>query len=92
MQKPFLAALVRVATSWIIGPICPWFAGCTIVQDEKVAAAISNPKLEGDQRVALMLDICGEHLDARGSEPGPLLVRNGRLSVLPEIAHALRRA
>ncbi len=57
-----------------------------IVQDEKVAAAVSNPKFEGDQRVSLMLDICGKHLDAEGQNLVLLLVRNGRLSTLPEIA------
>ncbi|VAX10449.1 ATP synthase delta chain [hydrothermal vent metagenome] len=57
-----------------------------IVQDDKVAAAITNPKLESGQRVALMLDICGKHLDEEGQNLVRLLVRNGRLGVLPEIA------
>jgi F-type H+-transporting ATPase subunit delta len=57
-----------------------------VVQDERVAAAISNPKLESTQRVSLMLDICGKHLDAEGQNFVRLLVRNGRLSSLPEIA------
>jgi len=57
-----------------------------IVQDERVAAAISNPKVEGDQRISLMLDICGKHLDAEGQNLVRLLVRNDRLSILPEIA------
>jgi F-type H+-transporting ATPase subunit delta len=57
-----------------------------IVQDERVAAAISNPKLESSQRIALVLDICGKHLDVEGQNLVRLLVRNGRLSVLPEIA------
>jgi len=57
-----------------------------VVEDKKVAAAISNPKVESDQRVSLMLDICGKHLDAEAQNLVRLLVRNGRLSVLPEIA------
>jgi F-type H+-transporting ATPase subunit delta len=57
-----------------------------IVQDEKVAAAISNPKIEGNQRTSLILDICGKHLDVEGQNLVRLLVRNGRLSTLPEIA------
>jgi F-type H+-transporting ATPase subunit delta len=57
-----------------------------VVQDDKVAAAITNPKLEGSQRIALLLDICGEHLDAEAQNLVRLLVRNDRLSVLPEIA------
>ncbi len=57
-----------------------------IVQDERAAAAISNPKLESDQKVSLILDICGKHLDGEGQNLVKLLVRNGRLSVLPEIA------
>ncbi|MFC1602992.1 F0F1 ATP synthase subunit delta [Pseudomonadota bacterium] len=57
-----------------------------IVIDEKVAAAISNPKFESKQSVSLILDICGKHLDAEGQNLVRLLVRNGRLSVLPEIA------
>ncbi|MCF6354649.1 MAG: F0F1 ATP synthase subunit delta [Candidatus Polarisedimenticolaceae bacterium] len=57
-----------------------------IVQDERVAAAISNPKLESDQRISMMLDICAKHLDAEGRNLVRLLVHNSRLSVLPEIA------
>ena len=57
-----------------------------IAQDERVAAAVANPKLESDQRIGLMLDICGEHLDQEGQNLVRLLVHNGRLSVLPEIA------
>lgn len=57
-----------------------------IVQDEKVGTTISNPKFESDQRVSLVLDICGKHLDVEGQNLVRLLVRNGRLSVLPEIA------
>ena len=57
-----------------------------VVEDKKVAAAISNPKVESDQRVSLMLDICGKHLDSEAQNLVRLLVRNGRLSVLPEIA------
>ncbi len=57
-----------------------------IVQDKRVAAAISNPKFESGQRVSLLLDICGKQLDVEGQNLIRLLVRNGRLSVLPEIA------
>jgi F-type H+-transporting ATPase subunit delta len=57
-----------------------------IVQDKRVAAAISNPKIESDQRISLMLDIGGEHLDTESQNLVRLLVRNDRLSVLPEIA------
>jgi len=57
-----------------------------LVQDARVAAAISNPKLESSQRIALMQDICGKHLDAEGQNLVRLLVRNGRVGVLPEIA------
>jgi len=57
-----------------------------IVVDEKVAAIISNPKFESEQSVSLIQDICGKHLDAEGKNLVRLLVRNGRLSALPEIA------
>ncbi len=57
-----------------------------VVQDERVAAAISNPRFESDQRVSLILDICGKHLDAEGQNLERLLDHNGRLGLLPEIA------
>ncbi|HEC15003.1 MAG TPA: F0F1 ATP synthase subunit delta [Sedimenticola sp.] len=57
-----------------------------IVRDQRVAAAVANPKLESGQRVALLLDICGEHLDQEGQNLVRLLVHNHRLGVLPEIA------
>ena len=57
-----------------------------IVVDEKVAAAISNPKFESKQSVSLIQDICGKHLEDEGKNLVRLLVRNGRLSTLPAIA------
>lgn len=57
-----------------------------VVQDEQVAKIIANPKTGSEQRIALMLDIGGDHLDQEAQNLVRLLVRNGRLSALPEIA------
>ena len=58
-----------------------------VMQDERVAKIIANPKTGSEQSIALLSEIGGEHLDQEAQNLIRLLVRNGRLSVLPEIAH-----
>lgn len=55
-------------------------------RDPALSGLIASPKLDRSQMTALMLDIGGEHLNDEGRNLVRLLVANGRLAVLPEIA------
>jgi len=57
-----------------------------IVRDETVASAVSDPLFDRADLLALMLEIGGDHLSKKGQNLVRLLVQNGRLSVMPEIA------
>ena len=56
------------------------------VQDPTLAALIASPKLDRAQMIELMIDIGGGRLSDEGQNLVHLLVDNGRLSVLPEVA------
>lgn len=58
----------------------------TVVQDKAVASAISNPLFDRADMLELILEIGGEHLSEEGRNLVQLMLQNGRLSVLPELA------
>lgn len=57
-----------------------------IVQDERVQQLIGNPKVTKDLIVGFVLDVAGKNLNAQAQNFVKLLVENGRLRLLPEIA------
>lgn len=57
------------------------------VQDPALSGLIASPKLDKSQMTELMLDIGGGRLSDDGQNLIKLLVANGRLSVLPDIAN-----
>ena len=56
-----------------------------VVQDERVANCIGDPKISGQQLESLILGICGEQLDGAGRNFVQLLVHNDRLTAVPAI-------
>ncbi len=58
----------------------------TAVKDPALSGLIASPKLDKAQMTDLMLDIGGARLSDEGQNLVRVLVRNGRLAVLPEIA------
>jgi F-type H+-transporting ATPase subunit delta len=58
----------------------------TAVKDPALSGLIASPKLDKDQMTDLMLDIGGARLSDEGQNLVRVLVSNGRLAVLPEIA------
>ncbi len=58
----------------------------TAAKDPSLSALIASPKLDKAQMTDLMLDIGGSRLSDEGQNLVRILVENGRLSVLPEIA------
>jgi len=58
----------------------------TAAKDPALSGLIASPKLDKAQMTGLMLDIGGGRLSDEGQNLVRVLVTNGRLSVLPEIA------
>jgi F-type H+-transporting ATPase subunit delta len=56
-----------------------------VIADPRMAAALNNPKLTADDKVALLLSVCGDRLDARGRSFVRVLVDADRVSLLPQI-------
>ena len=58
----------------------------TVVKDPAVSGLLVNPKVTMASKQELMLDIGSEQLNEEGQNLTKLLLENGRMSVLPEIA------
>lgn len=56
-----------------------------VVSDDTMAAVISGVKLGKAETAQLIIDVCGDKLNAEGANLVKLLTENGRLTVLPEI-------
>ena len=56
-----------------------------VVSDPAVAPVIGNPLVDRQSLTDLLLEIAGERVNEEGGNLIRLLVRNGRLSVVPEI-------
>lgn len=60
--------------------------GATIVGDERVAAALDNPRLDAGARESLLLSIAGDRFDARMRNFVRVLVEADRITLLPQIS------
>lgn len=88
LARPYAKASFEVACSE--GRLQEWqtmlnVAGAVTLQD-KVQSVLSSPALTGEQHANLMLQICGDALDAKMANLVRALAGNKRLSLLPEIA------
>ena len=57
----------------------------SVFQDPQVTAALANPKVTSADAEGMLLAICGERIDGPVRNLIQVLVKNGRLDVLPEI-------
>ncbi len=60
--------------------------GATIVADERVAAALDNPRLDAGAKESLLLSIAGDRFDAQARNFIRVLVDADRIAMLPQIA------
>lgn len=58
----------------------------SVVGDEAISKIADNPKVAKGQLSALLLDICQGQIDLESENFLRLLVQNGRLSLMPQIA------
>lgn len=57
-----------------------------LVSDAAARDFVTNPAVDQQQKVALVLEVAGDRLDEEAQNLVKLLVENGRLVLLPEIA------
>lgn len=57
-----------------------------IMQDESLAAIVSNPRVGEDKLTQLLLDICQDQITGEADNFLKLLIENSRLILLPQIA------
>ena len=57
-----------------------------VVTDSTLAGLIVHPKVDRQQLTALVLDVCGDSLTKSGKNFVSIVVENGRLGVMPQIA------
>ncbi len=57
-----------------------------VAQDSGLQGVVGNPRLSKAELVDLFLGVCGDKFDDAAKNLVKLLVENGRLTVLPEIA------
>jgi len=57
-----------------------------VAADERVAAALTSPRLTRDQRAELLIAICDQQLDDATRNLVRLLAENGRIGLLADIA------
>lgn len=88
LARPYAKAAFEVASGE--GRLGVWqgmlSAAGAVVANEKMQVALSSPALTGEQQAKLMLDVCGDALDAKMSNLVSALASNKRLTLLPEIA------
>jgi F-type H+-transporting ATPase subunit delta len=92
IARPYAQALYALAQEQ--GETGSWstmlqFAALVTI-DEQMVALISGPRPRSD-KLAVMLAVCREHLDAAGENLIRVLAENDRLNLLPEIASLFER-
>jgi len=87
IARPYAEAAFRLARDENALPV--WsemlrFVG-VVVAEPKVAAALDNPNLSAGDKEALLLSLCGEHLNGEGRNFVRILVDADRVALLPQI-------
>jgi F-type H+-transporting ATPase subunit delta len=88
LARPYAKAAFEVALA--AGQLGEWQAMLStagaVAANDKVRTALSSPALTSEQQAALMLDICGDALDAKAANLVRALANYRRLALLPGIA------
>lgn len=57
-----------------------------LIRNDDMRSAVANPKIGKDRLAAIVMDLCVDHVDKEGLNFVQLLLENGRMILLPEIA------
>ncbi len=88
IARPYAEAAFELARGE--SALGPWSQmlrfGATIVGDERVAAALDNPRLDAPAKESLLLSIAGDRFDAQARNFIHVLVAADRVALLPQIS------
>ena len=88
LARPYAAAVFKRAKE--AASTAKWsdnlaFLAAVMVQPDMVNA-VNSPKIGGEKLDALIFGICNGHIDEEGANFVKLLLQNGRMTLLPDIA------
>lgn len=88
IARPYAEALYRLASQK--GALADWSRkleiGSAVASDSAMCDVITSPKFTRTEVERVFLDVMGKDFDEEGQNLIRLLVENGRLALLPEIA------
>ena len=88
IARPYAVAVYRLAKEK--GALARWSEmlalASAVVADPRMSALIENPRVLSEDVERLVLSVCGDKLDAGGTNLIKLLVEYGRLAWLPLVA------
>lgn len=87
LARPYAEAAFRIAQGE--NDLAGWSGRiatlATIVADDRVAALIADPAVDGERVADLVIEVAGSALGERGANFVKVLAENDRLALLPEI-------
>jgi F-type H+-transporting ATPase subunit delta len=88
LARPYAKAAFQVAVQ--DGALDNWSKMLTlsaaVSADASVSVLLADPSLSSEQLASAFLGVCGDEIDAKGSNFVHLLTENKRIGLLPEIA------
>lgn len=93
VARPYAKAVFEIASEQAALPAWSEFLGVAAhaVADPEFHALLDNPRVPRSRLVGLLVDLCGERAGPMARNLVGLLVENGRLAYLPEIALEFER-
>lgn len=61
------------------------------IADQQMTLVLGSPRMTGDQKAELVIEVCGDGLDEQARNLVRLLIANRRINLMPEIALQYRR-
>jgi F-type H+-transporting ATPase subunit delta len=88
LARPYAAAVFKIAKE--SGTSSEWSEKLAflsvVIQDNSLSEIVNNPKVDNEKLTQLMQDICQNHLKGESLNLLKLLIENGRLEFMPQIA------
>lgn len=87
LARPYAEAIFKLAQEQ--DRMQAWSDGlgfiAAVLADEAMLVVLDQPEIENDRFIALIKDICGEHMDEQAQNLLRVLLENNRASLFPEI-------
>ena len=88
IARPYAQAVFEIARESTAFPEWSQALGrlADLASQEQVSSLFSHPRVDKEDVASILIESCGDLLDSAGQNFVNLLVRNGRLGTLPDIA------